>query len=84
MRNNDGQQQSKPKLGAGHASAMWRAGLKEMANILPAFPDSIQPVEELGLAGTKLPGEVYDAKKESLERNKPHDMNMEPEMDMER
>lgn len=39
------------KFGAGHAAAMFRAGAKELAQALPAFPGhSIQPVEEPGLA----------------------------------
>ena len=52
-----------PKIGAGHASAMYRQGLKELSQALPAFPSSsIQPVEELGLAGTKTPQEVVQSK----------------------
>jgi hypothetical protein len=44
------------KIGEGHAEAMWRAGLKELAQVLPAFPNhSVQPVEEYGLAGNLPP-----------------------------
>jgi hypothetical protein len=31
--------------------AAWRQGLKELGQALPAFPDSIRPVEELGTMG---------------------------------
>src|SRR5579885_3406354 len=48
-------EQPKPKIGEGHAAAMFRAGLKELAQILPAFPDSVRPVEEPGLAGNATP-----------------------------
>lgn len=55
------------KIGAGHAEAMFRAGLKELAQALPAFPESVRPVEEPGLVGNPTPQEVvrdkqsYDA-----------------------
>lgn len=48
-----------PKIGQGHAAAMWRSGLKELAQILPATNESVQPVEEMGLAGNALPQEVF-------------------------
>ena len=51
-----------PKFGATHAPAVGRQGLKELASILPAFPESIKPVEELGLFGNALPQEVYKAR----------------------
>ena len=51
------------KIGAGHAQAMFRAGFKELAQVLPAFPGhSVQPVDELGLAGNLTPGEVGEQK----------------------
>ena len=53
------QQDQKPKIGQGRASAMFRAGFKELSSIVPAFPDSVKPVEEMGLVGNKLPHEVY-------------------------
>lgn len=44
------------KIGAGHAAAWARLGLKELTQILPAFPDStVRPVEEPGLAGNPTP-----------------------------
>lgn len=49
--------ESKPKIGAGHASAMWRQGLREFRAAF--FPESnvAQPAE-YGVYGTKTPGEV--------------------------
>ena len=45
-----------PKIGAGHAQAMFRAGLKELGQALVALPDSnVRPVEEPGLAGNPTP-----------------------------
>lgn len=55
---------SSAKIGSAHAPAIFRAGLKELASILPAFPESIKPVEEMGLAGNALPQEVYKARHE--------------------
>ncbi len=51
------QQEPKPKIGAGHASAMWRQGLRELRAAV--FPESnvAQPAE-YGAYGTKTPGEV--------------------------
>ena len=44
------------KIGAGHFKAMARLGLKELAQALPAFPDStIKPVEEPGAYGNITP-----------------------------
>ena len=63
-------EQPKPKIGQGHASAMFRSGAKELSAILPAFPDSVQPVEEYGLFATKLPSEIADDRK---------GMDLEPE-----
>ncbi len=46
------QEQSGRKLGEGHADAMLRAGFKEIAQALVAFPNgSIHGVEEPGLVG---------------------------------
>ncbi len=51
------------KIGAGHLQAMARAGVKELAQALPAFPDSnIRPVEEPGLAGNLTPQEIVHGK----------------------
>jgi hypothetical protein len=53
----------KPKIGAGHAEAMLRAGSKEAAQALVALPTStIRPVEEPGLVGNLTPSEVAQSK----------------------
>ena len=47
--------EKKQKIGAGHAKGMAQAGLKEIAQILPAFPaHGVQPIEEAGIAGNPL------------------------------
>lgn len=44
------------KIGEGHVAAMARLGLKELAQALPAFPDSnIRPIEEPGAFGNPTP-----------------------------
>jgi hypothetical protein len=59
----DEAENGKPKIGAGHASAMFRAGSKEVAQALVALPTStIRPVEEPGLAGNLTPTEVAQGK----------------------
>lgn len=51
------------KIGSGHAAAMGRAGLKEIAQALQAFPgQGIQSIEEPGLAGNLTPQEVVASK----------------------
>lgn len=44
-----------PKIGEGHLAGMARLGLKELAQALQAFPDSIKPVEEAGVFGNVTP-----------------------------
>jgi hypothetical protein len=39
------------KIGEGHLAGMARMGLKELAQALPAFTDSVRPVEEPGVFG---------------------------------
>ncbi len=56
---------------------MFRAGLKELSQIMPAFPDSVKPVEEMGLAGNALPQEVFQARHE---QQVDMDKNIEMEM----
>lgn len=46
------------KIGQGHARAMGRLGLKELAQILPATPQSIRPIEEPGVCGNATPRDV--------------------------
>ena len=51
-----------PKLGAGHASAMFRQGLAELRAAL--YPESnVAQSAEYGLYVTKTPGEVWEARK---------------------
>jgi hypothetical protein len=50
-----------------HVRAMGRAGLKELAQILPAFPDSVKPIEEPGLAGNIGPREAYEQRNPELD-----------------
>lgn len=55
----------RPKIGAGHVSAMGRAGLKELSQALVALPDSnVRPVEEPGLYGNLTPQEIVQGKSE--------------------
>jgi hypothetical protein len=76
-----------PKLGAGHLAGMARQGLKELTQILPAFPESVRPVEEPGVFGNPtqqivtqqmdVPG--YQAHLEGFNRSP-----IEPEPDKDR
>jgi hypothetical protein len=59
------QQQQAPKIGATHPAAMVRLGFKEIGQILQPLPDSIKPIEEIGIYGTALPQEVYKARHET-------------------
>lgn len=68
--------QPAPKIGAAHVGAMWRSGLKELSQILPAFPDSVQPIEEYGLVGNALPQEVFEEKR-SIEANVEQNLEMQ-------
>ena len=54
-------QESTPKLGAGHASAMFRQGLAELRAALYPESNVAQPAM-YGIAGTKTPGEVMQDK----------------------
>jgi len=56
-------EKSEEKWGAGHLKAMGRAGAKELAQILAAFPESVRPVEEPGLVGNLTPQEIVQDKK---------------------
>lgn len=48
-----------PKIGAGHASAMARLGLRELRNAANPSRESIADAE-MGLYGTRTPGEVAE------------------------
>jgi hypothetical protein len=60
------------KIGAGHAAAFFRQGLRELRAAL--YPDSnvAQAVSEYGLYGTRTPGEVAESR-----RNDGHDLEEE-------
>lgn len=75
------QPEAKPKFGQTHASAMGRAGLKELSSILPAFPESVQPVEEYGLYGTVLPSDVANSR-DNPNQKIDYQPNMNVEMEM--
>ena len=53
------------KIGATQVPSMLRLGFNEITQILPPFPESIKPIEELGLFGNALPQEVYKARHET-------------------
>ncbi len=55
------------KIGEGSLQAWMRAGAKELAQVLPAFPDSVKPVEEPGLPGNLTAQEVYKQKQPERE-----------------
>lgn len=61
-----------PKIGAGHASAMFRQGLSELRNALYPGSNVAQPAQ-YGLYGTKTPGEVAEARREDA-----RDLDEEP------
>lgn len=72
------------KWGAGHAKAWFRQGPKEIAQVLPAFPDSVRVVEEPGLAGNPTPQEVVKEKgkdpyQEFLDQRAKEGMERHPE-----
>ena len=50
-----------PKIGAGHASAMFRQGLSELRGALYPESNVAQPTV-YGIYGTKTPGEVMQEK----------------------
>lgn len=52
---------SKPKIGAGHAAAMARLGLKELRNAANPARDSAAD-SEIGLYGTLTQGEIAEAR----------------------
>ncbi len=66
-------QSQNDKYGQGALPAILRVGLKELAQIVPAFPDSVKPIEEPGLPGNLTPQEVVQQK---------HGREREPELEM--
>lgn len=54
---------SEPKIGAGHASAFFRQGLRELRGAI--YPESnVAQQPEYGLYGTLTPGEIADARQD--------------------
>lgn len=49
----------KPKIGAGHASAMFRLGFRELRNAANPSRESVAD-SEMGLYATRTPGEVAE------------------------
>lgn len=56
--------EGKPKIGAGHAQAMARLGIHELGAAVTAESNIAQPTE-MGVFGTKTPGEVWADRRES-------------------
>lgn len=54
-----------PKIGAGHADAMWRQGLRELRAAMYTGSNVAQD-PEYGLYGTATPGEVQIQRSEDL------------------
>lgn len=53
-----------PKIGAGHAAAMLRLGLKELRAAAFHPESNVAQPSEYGLYGTRTPGEVAESRKE--------------------
>lgn len=64
-----------PPIGSGALAAFVRQGAKEIAQAVPAFPDSMRVVEEPGVVGNLTPQEVF-ASKNSIAPQKALDMDM--------
>ena len=45
---------------SGPLQAAWRQGLKELGAVLPAFPESVRPIEEPGTLGNPTPQMVTE------------------------
>ncbi len=57
--------EKEPKIGAGHADAMWRQGLAELRAALYPESNIAQPPQG-GQYGTKTQREVYDSKQSDV------------------
>lgn len=62
-------QDNNPKIGAGHASAMWRQGLAELRAAFYPESNIAQPTQ-YGIYGTLTPGEVADSRKPEAGRDR--------------
>lgn len=64
--------------------AQFRQGAKELAQVLPAFGDSIRPVEEMGLPGNPTPQSIsMDQGLYGYRRDYEREPMPEVEMDMD-
>lgn len=59
-------EESTPKIGTGHASAMFRQGLRELRGALYPESNVAQPTE-YGIYGTRTPGEVAQDRREQTQ-----------------
>lgn len=62
----DEEQNTRPAFWA-PIKAAGRQGAKELAQILPAFPESVRPVEEPGTLGNPTPQEITNERKASID-----------------
>lgn len=60
--------ENKPKIGAGHASAMFRLGLAELRAAATFEPTSVAQPAEYGLYGTATPQEIVKEKEVAASR----------------
>lgn len=67
-----------PKIGAGHASAMFRQGLRELRNALYPESNVASPVTEYGVYGTKTPGEIAEARETTPDRSADEEARAQP------
>lgn len=67
------EEEHSPKIGAGHASAMFRQGLAELRGALYHDSNVAQPTQ-YGIYGTKTPGEVAKER----EATEPQSPDQEP------
>lgn len=56
--------ESKPKIGAGHAKAILNLGLNELRGLVYPESNVAQPLE-YGIFGKPTPGEIADGRRES-------------------
>ncbi len=57
-----------PKIGTGHAEAMFRQGLAELRGAFYSESNVAQPAQ-YGLYGTRTPGEIAEARRADGDRN---------------
>ena len=72
-------EKASPKIGAGHARAMFRVGLNELRNALYADSNVAQRHAEQGLAGTVTQSEVREQKQQDLQPQREQPPHSEPE-----